>query len=364
MRTAPVFVLLAVVAVAQPCPDPGDVFWQRDTLPVNPTGLQTFSIIPGLCEGEAAAVVFEVPQSMPPQQITQVVCPFASAGGGQGALALVNVEIYDGVSFSGATANMGTQVFDLNAQTQNDLQVTSSALNTFDTTQFNIVVGNDPVNRRFAIAFRMNFNPNGNCASGYSSTFFTDNTVSLGLFCNPVTTPPMTSLIDITGQGWRDASLATVTFLPLCPLYYAGIWAIRCCSRDAAPPNPFQVLPTLGVPATSPGTTVLQLTGPGLQGVPYQFALSWSDSPPIPTPWGNIPLAFDSLVNASLNPAFGGSFVNFTGTIGANETATVLINVPAGFSGMGLAAYGAWIGYLPQPPGGLAISDNILLPIQ
>ena len=77
-----------------------------------------------------------------------------------------------------------------------------------------------------------------------------------------------------------------------------------------------------------------------------------------------IPLAFDSLVNASLNPAFGGSFVNFTGTIGANETATVLINVPAGFSGMGLAAYGAWIGYLPQPPGGLAISDNILLPIQ
>ena len=119
--------LLATVAFAQPCPDPNDVFWQRDTLPTNPTGLQTFSIIPGLCEGEAAAVVFELPVGMPPQQITQVVCPFGSAGGGQGALAYVNVEVYDGVSFSGAIANMGTQVFDLNTQTGNALQVTSSA---------------------------------------------------------------------------------------------------------------------------------------------------------------------------------------------------------------------------------------------
>jgi len=356
--------LLATVTFAQPCPDPNDVFWQRDTLPTNPTGLQTFSIIPGLCEGEAAAIVFELPVGMPPQQITQVVCPFGSAGGGQGALAYVNVEVYDGVSFSGAIANMGTQVFDLNTQTGNDLQVTSSAFNTFDTTQFNIVVGNDPVNRRFAIAFRMNLNPNGNCTTGYFSTFFTDNTVGGGLFCNPATTPPMTSLMDIIGQGWRDAALATVTFIPLCPLYYAGIWGIRCCSRNAAPPNPFQILPTLGVPATSPGTTVLQLMGPGLQGVPYQFALSWANTPPIQTPSGNIPLTYDALVVASLDPAFSPYFVNFTGNIGSNETATVLINVPPGLAGMGLTAYGAWIGFLPTPPGGFAISDNILLPIQ
>jgi len=56
--------------------------------------------------------------------------------------------------------------------------------------------------------------------------------------------------------------------------------------------------------------------------------------------------------------------VNFTGTIGPSETATVLINVPPGLSGAGLSAYGAFVGFLPSPPGGFAISDNILLPIQ
>ena len=356
--------VLCVVAASQGCPTPGDLFWQRDTLPANPSGLQTFSVIQGLCEGEAAAVVFDLPAGMPPQQITEVVCPFGAAGGAQGAVALVNVEIYDGVSFNGVSANMGTQVFDLNAATQSDLQVTSTAFNTFDTTQFNVVVGNDPVNRSFAIAFRMNFNPNGACASGYPVNFFTDNSVGGGLFCNPLSTPPMTSLIDVLGQGWSDASLVTVSGFPLCPLFYAGVWGIRCCTRDAAPANPFQVLPTVGVPATSPGTTVLQLDAPGLQGVPYQFGLAWSDSPPIPTPSGNIPRAYASLLTLSMDPAYSAFFVNFTGTIGPSETATVLINVPPGLSGAGLSAYGAFVGFLPSPPGGFAISDNILLPIQ
>ena len=357
------FVLLGALVAAQPCPNSGDIFWQRDTLPQNPGATPlTFSVIPGLCEGEAAAVVFEIPAGLPPQQITQVVCPFGSAGGGQGAVALVNLEVYDGVSFNGSVANMGTQVFDLNAATMNDMQVTSTAFNTLDVSQYNIVVGNDPANLRFAIAFRMSLNLNGNCTSGYFSNFFTDNTVGGGLFCNPLITPVQTSLIDIAGQGWRDAALASVGGFPLCPLFYAGVWGIRCCSTNAAPPNPFQVTAVLGVPATSPGSTVLQLVGPGLQGVPYQFALAWSDTPGIPTGNGTIPLAYDTLTAASLDPAFGGLFINFTGTIDPAGNATVLINVPAGYAGIGLSVYGAYIGFLPT--GGLAISDNILIPIQ
>lgn len=352
----------ATLSLAQPCPNPSDTFWQRDTLPQNPGATPlTFSVIPGLCEGEAAAVVFEVPPGMPPQQLTQVVCPFGSAGGGQGAVALVNLEVYDGVSFSGATANMGTQVFDLNAATQNDMQVTSTAFNTLDVSQYNIVVGNDPANPRFAIAFRMSLNQNGNCTTGYFSNFFTDNTVGGGLFCNPVTTPAQTSLIYILGQGWRDASLAVVSGFPLCPLFYAGVWGIRCCSTNAAPPNPFQITPILGVPATSPGTTVLQLVGPGLQGVPYQFALAYNETPGIPTPSGTIPLAYDALAMASLDPNLSSIFVNFTGTFDPSANATVLINVPVGFAGMGLSVYGAWIGYVPG--GTLAISDNILIQV-
>lgn len=148
-------------------------FWQRDSLPAVPSSIPTgVSVIQGMCEGESAGVVFEMPANMPVQKITRVV---------------------------------GTQ---------------------------------PPVGgvRRFAICFRtdINFHPSGSCATGWPANFFTDNS-SFQFVCNPAITPQQTSIIQIAGQGWRDAALATVQGIQLCPLYYSGTWAIRCCSEDAFP---------------------------------------------------------------------------------------------------------------------------------
>lgn len=240
-RLAVVLFASLTPALAQGCPGQG-TFWKRDTLPVNPTGLAGVSVIQGLCEGESAGVVFEMPATMPVQRITQVVAPWGAALGVNGFQAALDVEVYDGVSFSGATANMGTLVFSLSTSSTSNLQVQSHALNTLDTSTYNIIVGNAPPTgnppvRRFAICFRvdLNLHPTGSCATGYPANFFTDNSQAPSFTCNNVITPQRTSLIEIQGQGWRDAALATVSGLSLCPFYYSGIWCIRACSEDAFP---------------------------------------------------------------------------------------------------------------------------------
>jgi len=195
-----------------------------------------------MCEGESAGVVFEMPAAMGVQRITQVVAPWGAPGGINGFNALLDVEVYDGVSFSGAIANMGTRVFSLSTQLTSNMQATSHGLNALDTSTYNIVVGIAPPNgspavRRFAICFRcdINLHPTGSCATGWPANFFTDNATAGGFTCNNVITPQRTSLIEIAGQGWRDAALATVQGFQLCPIYYKGIWCIRCCSQDAFP---------------------------------------------------------------------------------------------------------------------------------
>lgn len=214
--------------------------WKRDSLPAVPSAIPTgVSVIQGMCEGESAGVVFEMPANMPPQKITKVVAPWGAAFGASGFLAALDVEVYDGVSFNGAGVNMGQQVFSLTQQANQNLQVQSHNLNELDVSAYGIVVGTQPpVNgvRRFAICFRcdINFHPSGSCATGWPANFFTDNS-SFQFVCNPNITPQQTSIIEIAGQGWRDAALATVQGIPLCPLYYSGVWAIRCCSEDAFP---------------------------------------------------------------------------------------------------------------------------------
>ena len=226
-------------ALAQGCAS--GTFWKRDTLPDVPMNLTAVSVIQGLCEGESAGVVFEMPANMPVQRITQVVAPWGAAGGVNGFQALLDVEVYDGVSFSGQVANMGTQVFSLTGALAAEMQVASHGLNTLDTSGYNIIVGaaaatGSPPVRRFAICFRVdtNLHPTGSCATGYPANFFTDNG-QFQLSCNPAITPQRTSVIEIQGQGWRDAALATVQGTQLCPFFYSGIWCIRCCSEDAFP---------------------------------------------------------------------------------------------------------------------------------
>lgn len=197
----------ATTAAAQGCPT--GTFWKRDTLPDVPTGLTGVSVIQGMCEGESAGVVFEMPANMPPQRITQVVAPWGAGLGVNGFQALLDVEVYDGVSFSGAFANMGTRVFSLTQAGAAEMNVQSHGLNTLDTSTFNIIVGNAPATgtppvRRFAICFRTNLNlhPSGSCASGWPANFFTDNAQQPGLFCNNTITPQRTSLIEISEDAY------------------------------------------------------------------------------------------------------------------------------------------------------------------
>ncbi|MCA8950410.1 MAG: hypothetical protein KDE27_12965 [Planctomycetes bacterium] len=232
---------------AQGCATASDTWWQRDTLPQvspNPTAV---SVIQGLDEGESAGVVFEMPASMGPQIVTQVVAPWGAPGGIAGLNALLDVEVYDGVQFTGGQLNMGTRVFSLSQNLSANMQVSSHGFNVLDTSTYNIVVGTAPPNgtpfvRRFAICFRVdqNLHPTGSCQNGWPANFFTDNSLTT-IFCNSVITPAQTSIIeyhDTCGgayRGWWDVTNATVTGIPICGIYYQGIWAIRCCTRDAFP---------------------------------------------------------------------------------------------------------------------------------
>jgi hypothetical protein len=278
--------LLAVATPAQGCGS--GTFWKRDHLPDVPSGLTGVSVIQGMCEGESAGVVFEMPANMPPQRITQVVAPWGAALGVNGFAAALDVEVYDGVSFNGASVNMGTQVFSLTGQATANMQVQSHALNTLDTSTYNIIVGVAPATgsppvRRFAICFRtdVNFHPSGTCATGWPANFFTDNSqpISFPFTCNNAITPTRTCVMEIIGQGWRDPALATVQGIGICPLYYSGIFCIRCCSEDAFPAYYTTIATgcpsTTGVshlvPAQLPriGTTMLVV----IDNLPYSIAL-------------------------------------------------------------------------------------------
>lgn len=291
---------VAVVAVAagdarsaQQCPAASDNFWKNDKLPDIPVGAPVgISIIPGLCEGEAAGSVFTIPSGSGPMQLTQVAAPFAAPGGAPGFVAAVNVEIYDGVTWLGDQPVLGAKVFDLNADVGVDLQVTSTGLNVFDASPYGITVGNGTT--AFVVAFRMNLNLNGNCASGYTANFFTDND-TFGFACDPQITLPKTNLIDIQGQGWADASKATVGGFPLCPFFYSGNWVIRACTQGQS--GPPAVLPygsgcgagTVGWMGTpQAGSTFVVDLGGGPALAPALLTIGGSDSL-----WGGAPLPLD-----------------------------------------------------------------------
>lgn len=366
---AAVCALAAAHAAAQGCGDPSHTFRKRDTLPDVPSGLTGVSVIQGLCEGESAGVVFNLAATSGPLQVTQVVAPWGAAGGVPGFQAVLDLEVYDGVSFTGAVANMGTLVFRLSDVGQS-LQVASHGLNTFDVTAYNIVVGNAPPNglpsqKRFAVCFRvdLNLHPTGTCATGYPANFFTDNAAPPFGGCNAIITPQRTSLIEILGQGWRDAALATVSGFPLCPFFYSGVWAIRCCTTAAAPPNPFQVTALTPLPAVDPGTIVLQFVGPGIPGYAYIAAAALSTTPGVATPYGTVPLTPDALFFFTLDPvASAGLFIGFQGTLfpspgnPSTGVGTGIINLPAG---LGSGTF--YVGYVGLPPvaGPWAISDAL-----
>ncbi len=261
--------LVLAPAAAQGCPGAG-TFWKRDTLPIVPSGLASVGVVAGMCEGESAGVVFEMPANMSAQRITQVVAPWGSASGIPGLTAALDLEVWDGVSFSGASVNMGTRVFSLSQNTSGSMQVATHGLNTFDTSPYNIVVGlapptGTPAVRRFAITFRIDINTvpdscNGGSVPTSFTSFFTDATSQIGFGCNSTITPQRTSVIEIQGQGWRDPALAQIGIIPLCPNYYRGIFCIRACSEDAFPA--YYTTFANGCPSSLPTSQLIPATLP------------------------------------------------------------------------------------------------------
>ncbi|HKX46773.1 MAG TPA: hypothetical protein VJP77_08725, partial [Planctomycetota bacterium] len=368
-RAALPLVLLAAAlaplapAAAQSCP--GQNFFQNDSLPAQPAGSFTISVIPGLCEGEAAGAVFDLAPGSPLQVLQKVSVGFGSGGGAQGATAAVNVEVYDGVTFAGAVASLGPKVFDLAQATGANVQVTSTGINEFDLSPYGVAVGNSPSNR-FVVAFRMEVNPNGSCAAGFTSNFFTDNDQPGFFGCDPAITPQQTNLIDIQGQGWRDAALATVSGFPLCPLFYSGNWVIRACATNGGPANPLQVL-VAGSPAPPGGFVNLTFQAPGYAGVPYIAAASLGTSPGIvvssgnPPVQGHVPLNPDGLFQACFS--LPSVFVNFAGLVGPQGTAPGLVLLPNDPGLSGIQFHVAFV-TVPPFPAPFGISDAGTVAIQ
>ena len=316
----------ALPAFAQSCPSGADSFWKNDILPDNPTGPLSVSIIAGFCEGEAAASIFDFPDGAPPEQLKLVSVGFGHTSGGTGFVATANVEIYEGpVTFVGASATLGTKIFDLNDDHSASVQLSSTALNTVDLSNYNITVSDD-----FVVAFRMNINFNGSCAGGYSANFFTD--YSGGGGCQ---TTVGVNLIDELTQGWIDPALATISGFPLCPLFFNGNWAIRACTGGTGTPasatfrnggtNPASYTAT-NLPVS--GTTyIASVDCGGTTG--HTFAMLAGYAQPFSFTLG-------AGQTALVNPT-GAELLNFPMAIG--PVATIYVPIPPDVAYIGAAVY-------------------------
>jgi hypothetical protein len=254
-------------SLAQNCASGSHTFWKNDILPQNPSSLATISVIPGLCEGEAAGSVFTLAGGSGPQKVEKVAVGFGAAGGTGGFVALANIEVYDGITWAGNVPVLGTKVFDYEGQFSTSAQLVSTGINEVDLSGFNIVVGNGTT--AFVVVFRMGFNPNGSCAGGYTANFFTDNSSIFG-GCN---TLEKKNVMFVQGQGWVDPKFATVSGFPLCPLFFNGNWAIRACTSPVAPAFCQQDLGLGG-----PGNTKLSICGGNLAtGTSATFRLDFAN---------------------------------------------------------------------------------------
>ena len=213
---------LAADLDAQGCTG-GQTFLKNDVLPSVP-GSQSVSVIQGLCEDEAAGCVFNVSGVASVVKVKMAAVGYIQAGGVNGTQALTNLRIYDGNTRAGGIPTLGPLVFDFTAATQGSIGVTSSAINTVDLSQYDIPISSG----KLVVTWWMDFNPIGQCATGYAANFATDYP-SGPANCNVT----QKNLIYILGQGWRDAATATVQGFQLCPLYYAGNWLIRACVEPA-----------------------------------------------------------------------------------------------------------------------------------
>jgi hypothetical protein len=347
---------MATLAFGQGCPQ-GQVFLKNDNLPANPSGATAVSVVPGLCEGEAIGCVFDVSAIGAVVQVDLAAVGFFNAAGANGIQAAANLQIYDGITWSGGIPTLGPQVFDFATSAGASIGVTSHAINTQDISGFNVTVSSG----KLVVAWPMDFNPNGTCPTGYQTNFGTDNPA----FTFTCTTPPQKNLIMIQGQGWRDAATANVGGIPLCPIFYNGNWVIRACVHDVTPVNPLSIAFLPSSSTFAGGLTLVRFVGqPADGGKIYIPLVSCTlGTTPIPSTTLALPILIDVCTSYQLNDPSSASVFALAppgqqfgfllsggpqiGT--ASGTVTIPVNVVAPPAGIPL--YFAWV--LVNPAGGV-----------
>jgi hypothetical protein len=299
-RSMIVLLVCLAPAAAQVCATGTETFLKNDNLPQVPSGPTATSVIQGLCEGEACGAVFNVAGIGPSVKANLAAVGYFNVAGANGITAAADLEFYDGVSFSGpnlSVATLGPLIFSWSTATGSSIQLASHAINqSQDLSSYNVVA----TSGQLVCVWWMDFNPlGGSCPTGYQTNFGTD---YAGGSCAS-TTPAQKNLIYIQGQGWRDASKATVSGFPLCPIFYAGNWVIRVCVEPTAPPA---VLTIFGPPNPPPGLNLtLQYSSPADPNAAYVCGLSLGTSPGIPwPPYGTVPLNDDFALQFMLPDIF------------------------------------------------------------
>ncbi|HET6203503.1 MAG TPA: hypothetical protein VFI25_11955 [Planctomycetota bacterium] len=257
-RLARTFLLASLLAESssfgQVCA-PGQVLLKNDILPAFPSGPMAVSVIQGLCEGEACAAVFDVSGLGVQVKVHSAAVGYLNVASANGIQAATDLEIFDGVTWSGGIPTLGPSLFRWSTATGSSIGVASSGINLSPAlSSFNVVA----TSGKIVVAWWMEVNAlAGTCPSGYSTNFATDNTCT-GFFCS-CGAGTQKNLIFIQGQGWRDAATATVSGAPLCPLYYNGNWLIRACVEPVACPAPLVL--GAGTPGTGGVVPVLVASG-------------------------------------------------------------------------------------------------------
>lgn len=326
-------VVLVSLAPAQTCVNPNEVFLKNDNLPAVPGGPQTFSIIPGLCEGEAIGAVFDVSGIGSVVKLDMAAVLYANAGGAAGIQAGANLKIYDGITWGpGNIPILGPEVIDWVNTTGSNIGLISTNVNTVDVSPQNVTITSGTM----VVTWWMDFNPlGGTCSSGYQTNFGTDNT-GLSFTCNTV---PQQNLVYILGQGWRDVTTATVSGFPLCPIFINGNWVIRACVEDVTPVNPLNINFFPSSTILSGGLALVQFVAtPADAGKTYIPMISCTPVPyPIPGTGLVAPAMFDTCSLFYLNDPSASSIFSLTpfglfGTLSPNGDATGTVNMPAGLN--------------------------------
>ena len=301
-------------AQAQACPGPSDTFWKNDVLVDDPVGIVPVgaAVLTPFCQGEAAGSYFQLAPGSAPQYLKQVSMGFGDIQNAGTFQAVLNIEIYEGTpTFNpGFNVIMPPKVFDLAIDGGTSMNVTSSGMQSFDLSPYNIVLEDD-----FIVAFRLVQNVSFSICQpatiGHDANMLTDAAANLTCVSGK-------NLLDERDNGWVDPAdwLFDGFISPICPTFYAGNFLIRACTEDA-------------------GTWVDE--GGGTSGAFGPVTLT-----------GTGPLTFGSLNPVTLTNATPGaimlSWISFTstpvnffgGTIYANPFNVQLIfiaNAGGGFSG-------------------------------